>query len=86
MLSLRRLIKPIPAINGFKLRSMSMVTGVEAMQVDAFVTSRAFSGNPAVVVFQQRNEQWMQQIAMETNISVTAFIERTAERAYNIRW
>jgi PhzF family phenazine biosynthesis protein len=44
-------------------------------QVDAF-TTEAFKGNPAGVCIleQQPTQEWMQNIAMEMNLSETAFI------------
>lgn len=55
-------------------------------QVDAF-TDKLFSGNPAAVV---PLEHWlkdgtMQQIAMENNLSETAFFVKTDE-GYHLRW
>ena len=55
-------------------------------QVDAFA-DKIFSGNPAAVV---PLEDWlpdglMQQIAMENNISETAFFVKTDE-GYHLRW
>ncbi|MCI0505787.1 MAG: PhzF family phenazine biosynthesis protein [Gammaproteobacteria bacterium] len=55
-------------------------------QIDAFA-SKAFEGNPAAVC---PLEQWlpddlMQRIAMENNLSETAFFVRTGE-GYHIRW
>jgi PhzF family phenazine biosynthesis protein len=56
-------------------------------QVDAFVTGKKFSGNPAAVCMLERpaDEQWMQNIAMEMNLSETAFLEKQAD-GYNLRW
>mmetsp|Transcript_168136 Transcript_168136/g.322806 ORF Transcript_168136/g.322806 Transcript_168136/m.322806 type:complete len:480 (+) Transcript_168136:68-1507(+) len=55
---------------------------LEFVQVDAF-TSVALAGNPAAVLFTQRNgnEAWMQAVAVENNLSETAFLEeqRVAE-------
>ncbi len=55
-------------------------------QVDAF-TKGAFSGNPAAVVPLSNwvDEKLMQQIALEKNLSETAFIVPTDE-GYHIRW
>lgn len=55
-------------------------------QVDAFA-SRLFSGNPAAVVMlkQALGDELMQHIAMENNLSETAFV--TPEKGgYKIRW
>lgn len=55
-------------------------------QVDAF-TDRAFAGNPAAVCLlpEPRDEVWMQNVALEMNLSETAFlVER--EDGYDLRW
>jgi PhzF family phenazine biosynthesis protein len=53
--------------------------------VDAF-TDQLFSGNPAAVIFSQINDQQlMQNIAAENNLSETAFI-RKQNNTYHIRW
>jgi len=53
--------------------------------VDAF-TDKLFSGNPAAVIFSDINdENLMQKIAAENNLSETAFI-RNDSRNYHIRW
>ena len=46
----------------------------EIFYVDAF-SNKAFTGNPAAVIFQHFDEKIMQQIAAENNLSETAFIE-----------
>jgi PhzF family phenazine biosynthesis protein len=54
--------------------------------VDAF-TSRPFSGNPAAVVplEQWKDDQWLQNVAMEMNLSETAFF--VADRdGFRLRW
>jgi PhzF family phenazine biosynthesis protein len=55
-------------------------------QVDAF-TNRPFAGNPAAVCIldQPRDAIWMQNVAMEMNLSETAFLERV-EDGFNLRW
>lgn len=55
-------------------------------QVDAF-TENIFGGNPAAVIplTSWLDETLMQQIAMENNLSETAFIVKDDE-AYHIRW
>jgi len=59
--------------------------GVPIYYVDAF-TDRLFSGNPAAVIFSQLNdEELMQNIAAENNLSETAFI-REENNEYHIRW
>jgi PhzF family phenazine biosynthesis protein len=54
--------------------------------VDAF-TSRPFSGNPAAVVplEQWRDDQWLQNVAMEMNLSETAFFVRDGD-GFHLRW
>lgn len=55
-------------------------------QVDAFA-HKPFTGNPAGVCILERprDEQWMQDVAMEMNLSETAFLERTDD-GFNLRW
>ena len=54
-------------------------------QVDAF-TNQPFGGNPAGVIFANiEDEQLMQKIAFENNLSETAFISKT-NNEYFIRW
>ena len=54
--------------------------------VDAF-TSRPFSGNPAAVCVMDcwPDEEYMMRLAMENNLSETAFLVREAQ-AYRLRW
>lgn len=56
------------------------------IQVDAF-SDRAFEGNPAAVCILDRpmNEEWMQLVAREMNLSETAFLFPERE-GYNLRW
>ncbi len=55
--------------------------------VDSF-TEDAFKGNPAGVVLlkEEIDESVMQSIASEVNLSETAFVLRTDEGRYKIRW
>ncbi len=56
--------------------------------VDAF-TDRPFSGNPAGVCLLENplSDSQMQQIAMEMNLSETAFVEQTHQKShFNLRW
>ncbi|MFW6041181.1 MAG: PhzF family phenazine biosynthesis protein [Thermoplasmatota archaeon] len=55
-------------------------------QVDAF-TDTPFSGNPAGVCILNRakEEKWMQNVAMEMNLSETAFLHKAGDY-YNLRW
>jgi len=65
----------------------------EQLQIDAFA-AEAFSGNPAAVVFEHRNDLWMQRVAMENNLAETSFITpmepsstvSAAAVAYRLRW
>jgi predicted PhzF superfamily epimerase YddE/YHI9 len=54
--------------------------------VDAF-TSRPFSGNPAAVVPLEKwpDSSWLQSLAMEMNLSETAYFVRNAN-GYDLRW
>jgi PhzF family phenazine biosynthesis protein len=56
------------------------------VQVDAF-TDRAFAGNPAAVcvLHSPRDEQWMQDVAREMNLSETAFLQREGD-TFQLRW
>lgn len=57
-------------------------------QVDAFVTPRAFSGNPAAVCPLDAflDDEVLQNIAASNNLSETAFIVRQAPGRYALRW
>src|ERR1041385_7048140 len=54
--------------------------------VDAF-TDRPFAGNPAGVVLLQewRDDQWLQNVAMEMNLSDTAFLVPNVN-GFDLRW
>jgi PhzF family phenazine biosynthesis protein len=60
--------------------------GTTIFQVDAF-TSEPFRGNPAGVCMleQDADEKWMQNIAMEMNLSETAFLRKTDD-GFALRW
>lgn len=66
---------------------------LDFLQADAF-TPVALAGNPAAVLFTHRggDEDWMQSVAIENNLSETAFLERRSkdtapsEEAWDIRW
>lgn len=60
--------------------------GILIYQVDAFA-EEIFKGNPAGVCILERaaDEEWMQNIAMEMNLSETAFLYPLNE-GYNLRW
>jgi len=59
---------------------------VPIVQVDAFA-SRPFSGNPAAVcvLAGPRDEKWMANVAMEMNLSETAFLHPIAD-GFLLRW
>lgn len=65
--------------------------GVTTFIVDAF-TDTVFTGNPAAVCLLNapREEQWMQAVAAEMNLSETAFIvvpqPQDASQVYSLRW
>ena len=56
------------------------------LQVDAF-TDKPFGGNPAAVVFldRERAPEWMQSVAMEMNLSETAFLLVEGD-GWRLRW
>jgi PhzF family phenazine biosynthesis protein len=56
------------------------------VQVDAF-TNRPFAGNPAAVCVlpAPRADAWMQNVAVEMNLSETAFLVREGDR-FHLRW
>ncbi len=56
------------------------------VQVDAF-TNVAFGGNPAAVCVlpSPKDSAWMQKVAMEMNLSETAFLEKQND-GYGLRW
>ena len=55
-------------------------------QIDTF-TDKAFGGNPAGVCIlkEAAEETWMQNVAMEMNVSETAFLYKQ-DKGYNLRW
>jgi len=56
------------------------------IQVDAF-TDKPFKGNPAAVCVMEKaaGENWMQNVALEMNLSETAFLYPERD-FYNLRW
>jgi PhzF family phenazine biosynthesis protein len=56
------------------------------LQIDAF-TSEAFRGNPAAVCLlgEERDAAWMQDVAMEMNLSETAFL-LPRDDGFSLRW
>ena len=59
---------------------------IPLFQVDAF-TDRPFAGNPAAVCLlpEPKDDQWMQAVAAEMNLSETAFL-RKQDDGYRLRW
>ncbi|MFE4352230.1 PhzF family phenazine biosynthesis protein [Peribacillus butanolivorans] len=51
-------------------------------------TDQPFRGNPAAVCFlsEEKNTEWMQKVAKETNLPVTAFITNLHKNECNLRW
>jgi PhzF family phenazine biosynthesis protein len=60
--------------------------GIPIYLVDAF-TSIAYRGNPAAICMLEKraDENWMQQVAAEMNLSETAFV-RPSAGGYELRW
>ncbi len=60
--------------------------GVTIYQVDAF-TDQPYKGNPAAVCLleETRSEEWMQSVAVEMNLSETAFLFPEGD-GYRLRW
>jgi PhzF family phenazine biosynthesis protein len=60
--------------------------GIPLFHVDAF-TDAPFAGNPAAVCLlpEARDEEWMQNLAAEMNLSETAFLTKEGD-AYRLRW
>ena len=56
-------------------------------QVDAFTNSE-FKGNPAAICILEKDyeDSILQNIAMEMNLSETAFIKQTSDNEFNLRW
>src|SRR4051794_7527903 len=59
----------------------------EIVTVDAF-TDTAFTGNPAAVCIMKHPAQpeWMQRVAMEMNLSETAFVSPVDDDRLSLRW
>ncbi len=60
---------------------------VDIVTVDAF-TDRPFAGNPAAVCLLDRypDDDWMQSVAREMNLSETAFVVRRGDGDWDLRW
>jgi PhzF family phenazine biosynthesis protein len=67
-------------------RSDSLMFPLPLLQIDAF-TSIPFKGNPAAVCFLDapRPDDWMQAVAIEMNLSETAFLLPEKD-GYRLRW
>lgn len=65
-----------------------MSAGTEFALVDAFTTDRAFSGNPAGVLFLSGfpGEGWMQGVANELHQTETAFLTPGEQGEFRLRW
>lgn len=65
------------------------MASLEMFQIDAF-TDRPFAGNPAAVCLlrEPREADFMQRVALEMNLSETAFLVRRprSEEGYDLRW
>ena len=58
---------------------------LELYQVDSF-SNKVFEGNPAGVIFSESlSNEVMQKIALENNLSETAFISKEGNN-FNIKW
>jgi PhzF family phenazine biosynthesis protein len=59
---------------------------IKVTQVDSF-TTKPFSGNPAAVCILDKpaDEEWMQSVAAEMNLSETAYLHPEAD-GYRLRW
>jgi PhzF family phenazine biosynthesis protein len=68
-------------------RYIQIVVSVAFTKVDAFAAA-PFAGNPAAVIVLPKaaDEQWMQNVAREMNLSETAFLVRREDGSYDLRW
>ena len=69
-----------------RYRAVARIPGMRLLQIDAF-TDVPFRGNPAAVCFldRERDAAWMQDVAMEMNLSETAFLLRRDD-GFSLRW
>lgn len=61
---------------------------MEQWQVDAFA-SVPFTGNPAAIVFEHRDDRFMQNLATENNLAETAYLQHIDDnngQKYRLRW
>src|SRR5580700_5064437 len=63
-----------------------MARDLTIIQVDAF-TNTPFGGNPAAVCLleEERDDQWLQHVAREMNLSETAFLRKQKD-GFELRW
>src|ERR1043166_4853464 len=68
-------------------RKTDIAMSLTFYQVDAFATNEKFSGNPAAVYIlpNAADPAWMQGVAMEMNLSETAFLVKQSD-GYDLRW
>jgi predicted PhzF superfamily epimerase YddE/YHI9 len=68
------------------IKAKGAIMGQRVVQVDAF-TNEAFRGNPAAVCVleQEQDDEWMQLVAREMNLSETAFLV-PIEMGFHLRW
>lgn len=59
----------------------------DQLQIDAF-SNGPFTGNPAAVVFEHRDDIWMQKIAEENNLAETSFLSshEKSTNSFDLRW
>jgi PhzF family phenazine biosynthesis protein len=69
------------------LSGMAAPASLPLLQIDAFARD-AFGGNPAAVVFldRERDTAWLQAVAGEMNLSETAFLLRRGANHFGLRW
>jgi PhzF family phenazine biosynthesis protein len=83
------LVYDVETLYGFsaKITYPEEKVGVPFFQVDAFVTGKPFSGNPAgvCVLPGPAEEAWMQSLAFEINQAETAFLHPEGD-GYRLRW
>lgn len=60
---------------------------IDIFQIDAF-TDKVFHGNPAAICLLKEwlNDELLQAIAVENNLSETAFVMENGQQGYQIRW
>jgi len=73
-------------MNYYQTMEGEPLTSIPVFQVDAF-TSQPFFGNPAAVclLFEEKSDDWMQNVAREMNCSETAFLLKK-DMGLSLRW